>query len=54
MKKKISKTLLLKKVKIASLAVSRQHDLQGAFTIDCPSGLATCATCGRTCGTRLC
>lgn len=52
--KKKSSPLSLKKIKVATISALQQHGVNKAFTAECPSGFATCATCGRTCGTRLC
>ncbi|MGN7824036.1 hypothetical protein HGH92_29450 [Chitinophaga varians] len=56
MKKKSPKKLRIGHIRIASLSASVQQQMKGdAYTaVDCPSGLATCATCGGVCGTRLC
>ncbi|NSL86244.1 class I lanthipeptide [Chitinophaga solisilvae] len=55
MKKKPVKKLQLEKIRVASLSDAQQQKLNGgAFTAECPSGFRTCATCGATCGTRLC
>lgn len=54
MKKKTSKPLQLKKIKIATLSTSQQSHRLVTEEIGCWSNRQTCASCVLTCTTNLC